>query len=214
MAPSSPQPPAVKLGHAFYARPADVVASELIGKILARRWRGREWRARIVETEAYMGPEDLACHSSKGLTKRTQTLFGPPGRAYVYLIYGMYDMFNIVAHRPGGGQAVLVRAAEPLDEWHADLSGPGKLARAFHITRTDNGTDLTGDRLFLLDPAAPPPRILTTPRIGIDYSRHWKDVPLRFIDADSRAVSGKRSTLRKPRVLLGKTEMNNGPPSV
>jgi len=182
-----------KLGHPFFARPADVLAPDLIGKILVRRWRGRYLPGRIVETEAYMGPEDLACHSSKGLTKRTRVLLGPPGRAYVYLIYGMYDMFNIVAHRAGGGQAVLIRAAEPLDGWDADLSGPGKLARAFHITRAENGIDLTGDRLFLRKGGDAVPRIVTTPRIGVDYARHWKDATLRYLDADSPAVSGKRS---------------------
>src|SRR5438270_4977565 len=101
-----------KLGRRFYDRNATALAEALIGKVLVRRYRGREYRARIVETEAYCGPEDLAAHSSKGRTARTEVMFGPPGRAYVYFIYGMYDMFNIVAGPHGSGQAVLVRAAE------------------------------------------------------------------------------------------------------
>src|SRR5437667_11863719 len=114
------------LTHSFYNRPAIDVARDLIGKILVRRTRGKELRARIVETEAYIGPHDLACHSSKGRTARTDVMFGPTGRAYVYFIYGMYEMFNIVCGHEGSAQAVLLRAAEPLDGWHADLSGPGR----------------------------------------------------------------------------------------
>src|SRR5207248_3413144 len=165
------------------------LAEALIGKVLVRRYRGREYRARIVETEAYVGPEDLAAHSSKGRTARTEVMFGPPGRAYVYFIYGMYDMFNIVAGPHGSGQAVLVRAAEPLDGWDANLSGPGKLARAMHITLAQNRIDLTGDDLFLMGGPADRPRVVRTTRIGVDYAQHWKDAPLRFLDADSPAVS-------------------------
>lgn len=114
-----------KLKRADYARPAEALARELVGKILVHRNQNRECRARIVETEAYLGPPDLASHASKGLTGRTKILFGPTGHAYVYLIYGMYDLFNIVAGHQGSGQAVLIRAAEPLDGWQADLRGPG-----------------------------------------------------------------------------------------
>jgi DNA-3-methyladenine glycosylase len=181
-----------KIGHSFFQRDASKVARDLIGKILVRRIRGKEYRARIVETEAYVGPRDLASHSSKGRTKRTEVLFGPPGHAYVYLIYGMYEMFNIVAYRAGSGQAVLIRAAEPLDNWKADLSGPGKLARGLAISRSENGLDLTGDELFLLHDSSHRPRIGRTRRIGIDYAKEWKDALLRFFDANSAAVSSRR----------------------
>ena len=124
-----------KLGHSFFERPALELARDLVGTILVRRFRGREYRARIVETEAYVGSHDLACHASKGRTRRTEVMFGPAGRAYVYLIYGMYDMLNIVASHVDDPQAVLIRGAVPLDGWKADLSGPGKLARALRITR-------------------------------------------------------------------------------
>jgi DNA-3-methyladenine glycosylase len=181
-----------KIGHSFFRRDASKVARDLIGKILVRRIRGKKYRARIVETEAYVGPRDLASHSSKGRTKRTEVLFGPPGHAYVYLIYGMYEMFNIVAYRAGSGQAVLIRAAEPLDNWKADLSGPGKLARGLDISRSENGLDLTGDDLFLLYDSSYRPRIGRTRRIGIDYAKEWKDALLRFFDANSAAVSSRR----------------------
>jgi DNA-3-methyladenine glycosylase len=185
-----------KLARTFYRRGAEPVASDLIGKVLVHRVDGRELRARIVETEAYVGPHDLACHASKGRTKRTEVMFGPPGHAYVYFIYGMYEMLNLVCAEEGDAQAVLIRAAEPLDGWDADLSGPGKLARAMRIKLTDNGADLTGDKLYVLDDGLrPPPRIARSKRIGVEYARHWSDQPLRFFDADSPAVS----KLPKPR---------------
>jgi DNA-3-methyladenine glycosylase len=178
-----------KLGRRFYARPAIDVARELIGKILVRRTKRATFRARIVETEAYIGPHDLACHASKGRTRRTEVMFGRPGHAYVYFIYGMYDMLNIVTSKQGDPQAVLIRAAEPLDGWKTNLSGPGKLAREMQITRADNGVDLTGDALYFIADAAPLPEIAVTPRIGIDYSGAWKHELLRFLDANSKAVS-------------------------
>jgi DNA-3-methyladenine glycosylase len=170
-----------KLGLSFYNRPAEDLARDLIGTVLVRRVRGRELRAQIVETEAYVGAHDKACHAFKGRTQRTEVMFGPAGRAYVYLIYGMYDMFNIVAADVDDPQAVLIRGAVPLDDWQADLSGPGKLARGLQIRRTHNGLDLTGDRLYLLRGRSAPPPITITPRIGIDYAAEWKDAPLRFV---------------------------------
>jgi len=161
----------------------------LIGTILVSHTRGREYRARIVEAEAYVGPHDLASHSSKGRTKRTAIMFGPAGRAYVYLIYGMYSMFNIVAGRTGSGQAVLIRAAEPLGRWKADLSGPGKLTRAFSITRGLNGLDLTKDRLYLVSDPDYKPSIRRAERIGVEYAGEWKNKTLRFFDDRSKAVT-------------------------
>jgi DNA-3-methyladenine glycosylase len=179
-----------KLPRSFYAREAEALAHDLIGTVLAHRVNGKLRRGRIVETEAYVGCHDLACHAAKGRTARTEVMFGHAGHAYVYLIYGIHDMLNIVSGAHGVAQAVLVRAAEPLDGWEANLSGPGNLAKGFGITRRDNGADLTGDRLFLLERVeAEPPRIIRTRRIGVDYAKEWKDAPLRFIDADSPAVS-------------------------
>jgi DNA-3-methyladenine glycosylase len=173
-----------KLGQPFFQRPAEEVAQGLIGKILVRRLRGKLFRARLIETEAYLGPVDLASHARNGRTRRTEVLFGVPGRAYVYLIYGMYEMLNVVAGAAGQGQAVLIRAADPLDDWKANLSGPGRLTRALQITRLQNGLDLTGTQLYFLDNPGYRPVVKKAKRIGIDYALHWKDAPLRFVDAN------------------------------
>ena len=191
-----------KLGRSFFHQDAVKLARALIGTILVHRVRGKEYRARIVETEAYLGPNDLASHSSKGRTKRTEVMFGPAGHAYVYLIYGMYNMFNIVAGKTGKAQAVLIRAAEPLDEWQADLSGPGKLTRALKITRSYHSMDLCGDRLYLLSGSRIRPRIKRSKRIGIEYAKEWKDTLLRFYDADSPAVSGNVSCRTRRTMFL------------
>jgi DNA-3-methyladenine glycosylase len=186
-----------KLKRSFYRQSGEAVARGLIGKVLVHRLAdGRELRGRIVETEAYLGPADLASHSSKGRTKRTEVMFGRAGHAYVYFIYGMYEMFNIVAGKTGEAHAVLVRAAEPLDGWEADLSGPGKLATRFEIARADNGLDLTGDRLFVVDAGGEPPVIGVSARVGIDYAKEWVESPLRFFDAGSTAVSRRAKRLR------------------
>jgi DNA-3-methyladenine glycosylase len=162
----------------------------LVGKILVRHIHGKTYQARVVETEAYLGPDDLASHASKGRTRRTEVLFGPAGRAYVYLIYGMYEMLNVVAGRVSDAHAVLIRAAKPLNGWKADrclpdLSGPGRLTRALQITRSENGLDLTGSQLYFLDDPAYHARVVSAKRIGIDYAGEWKDAPLRFLDAET-----------------------------
>jgi DNA-3-methyladenine glycosylase len=172
-----------KLTRSFFQRPAEDVAQALIGKILVRRLHGKLFRARLSETEAYLGPDDLASHASKGRTRRTEVLFGPPGRAYIYLIYGIYQMLNVVAGAADQGQAVLIRGAVPLDDWKADLSGPGRLTRAMQISRLQNGLDLTGTQLYFLDNPGYQPIVQSAKRIGIDYALHWKDAPLRFVDA-------------------------------
>ena len=191
-----PKSPFKKLRRSFFRQPATELARALIGKILVRHVRGKTLRARVVETEAYLGPHDLASHASKGRTPRTEVLFGPAGRAYVYLIYGIHEMLNVVAGKAGEGHAVLFRAARPLDGWKADLSGPGRLTRGFGITRSEYGLDLTGDQLHFLDDPAYQPRVVISKRIGIDYAGEWKDAPLRFLDADrgdDSVLSGERS---------------------
>lgn len=177
-----------KLPQEFFEFNADRVAYDLIGCIFNFR-RGRKyWRARIVETEAYLGTEDLACHASKGLTKRTKIMFGPAGFAYVYLIYGMYQMLNIVCSKEGDPQAVLIRAAESLEPPDLNLSGPGRLTKNFGIEKSHNGLCLFGENAYF-EKSEKPRKILTSPRIGIDYAAEWKDKALRFFDADSPAVS-------------------------
>lgn len=197
-----------KLSRSFFRQPATELARALIGKILVRHIHAMTFQARLVETEAYLGPHDRASHASKGRTRRTEVLFGPAGRAYVYLIYGMYEMLNVVAGPVGQAQAVLIRAAVPLNGWKADLSGPGRLTRAFQITRSQNGLDLTGKHLFFLDDPAYQARVVSTKRVGIDYAREWKDAPLRFLDAGHLPASvAKEASVapREPRIHISKT---------
>jgi DNA-3-methyladenine glycosylase len=196
-----------KLGHRFFRRPAIELAPDLLGTILVHRMDGQEYRVRISEAEAYVGTHDLACHASKGRTRRTEVMFGPGGHAYVYLIYGMYEMFNIVASVEDDAQAVLIRAADPLSGWKADLSGPGKLTRALQITRAENGTDLTGNDLFLLNDPGYQPQVVTTKRVGVDYAKEWKDEMLRFLDAKSPGIAKQ---LRKARVFDPRNSAHRG----
>jgi DNA-3-methyladenine glycosylase len=177
---------AARVARSFFTLPAVEVAGGILGMVMVRKIGGVVRRARIVETEAYLGPKDLASHASKGRTKRTEVMFGPPGVAYVYFIYGLHQMFNIITGPPGHAQAILIRAAEPLDGWNADLSGPARFARGFEITAADNRMDLTGNDIhFIIDSPDYRPRIFRTKRVGIDYARHWKNRLLRFIDMNN-----------------------------
>lgn len=182
------------LGRRFYARPADVVARALLGKVLVCGDRA----GRIVETEAYVGPHDAAAHSRHGITERNRVMWGPGGFAYVYFIYGMYDMFNVVTGKPGEGQAVLVRALEPLEGLPADPAvarGPGKLTRALGITRAAHDqVDLTrSSELFIARGRAPAgDRVGVGPRVGIAYAGDWAAAHLRFWVEGSPSVSRHR----------------------
>ena len=154
----------------------------MLGTYLVHAPRGREARAvRVVETEAYCGPKDLACHARAGLTKRTRTLLGEPARAYVFVIYGMYDCFNVTCRALGSGHAVLVRGGEPVLGIAAGVraDGPGKLTRAMGITRADDGAELTGETLFLAERRARP-RVEVTARVGVGYAGEWADRPWRL----------------------------------
>ena len=179
------------LEQAFYARDAETVARDLLGCHLLVNTEGTLQRTRIVETEAYVGEHDLACHAAKGRTKRTEIMFGPPGHAYVYLIYGMYDLLNVVTGSEGEAQAVLIRAVEPVSEIGGRSDGPGRLTKTLGITRALNGAPLFGPELWLESGPAPE-AVTVTPRIGVDYAGVWKDAPLRFFDAASRHVSRGR----------------------
>jgi DNA-3-methyladenine glycosylase len=184
------------IDRSFYARPAVDVARDCLGKILVH---GRV-AGRIVETEAYLGVDDMAAHASRGITNRTRLLFGPPGHAYVYFIYGMYDCLNFVAEEEGKAGCVLIRALEPVTGIRLmqrrrpaakriqDLaSGPGKLTLAMGITRKQNGSDLVAAPLHVrrLD-YEPLIEIGVTPRIGITHCADW---PLRFVIRGSAFVS-------------------------
>lgn len=183
-----------KLARSFYTRDTVTVARRLLGKHLVHLRGGKLQVGRIVETEAYQGPEDLAAHSARGRrTARTEVMFGPPGYAYVYLIYGMHHCFNVVTRREGIPHAVLVRALEPVSGIEEDTRGPGLLCRTLGISRLHNRTDLTGDVLWIETPKrARRPVISSSPRIGVAYAGAWADEPLRFFDSTSTHVSGRR----------------------
>jgi len=152
----------------------------LLGKYLVRENGKRTIAGKIIEVEAYVGPQDKACHASKGRTARTEVLFGPPGMAYVYLIYGMYHCLNVVTERADFPAAVLIRAVAVDGEL---IDGPGRLCRALAIDRTLNRFDLTtGVRLWFEDRGARirVETIGTFPRIGVEYAGGWAKKPYRF----------------------------------
>ncbi|MCB9810947.1 MAG: DNA-3-methyladenine glycosylase [Candidatus Nomurabacteria bacterium] len=164
----------IKLPKKFFEREADVVAQELLGTILCVRVGNEVVRLPITETEAYMGPHDLASHSSKGRTKRTEVMYGPAGVIYVYLIYGMYHMLNFVTGADGA--AVLIRGAGKYD-------GPGKLTKVLAITKEKSGLSLGEESGLWVEarPTAAPPSHQVTPRIGVSYAKVWADKHLRFV---------------------------------
>ena len=193
---------------AFYDRDTRRVARDLLGCLLIRTVDGRRMAGRIVETEAYLGEADLACHSARGRTDRTEVMYGPPGRAYVYLIYGVYWCLNAVTREAGAPQAVLIRAIAPtegLDEMRQrrcqrrsgkipsdrDLTnGPGKLCQAMAIDRRLNGRPLW-DRPLQIAHGTPVPddQVSIGPRIGVDYAGPWKARPWRYWVKDDTWVS-------------------------
>jgi DNA-3-methyladenine glycosylase len=192
------------LPRAFYARPVLRVARDCIGKHLVHDTPEGPIVGRIVEAEAYRGPEDRAAHSFGGRrTARTEVMFGPPGHAYVFFVYGLHYQVNLVTTAVDAPHAVLIRAVEPIAGaelmasrrgMHAarrELSnGPGKVCQAFGIDRSHNGWDLTLAPLFLSD--GPECRVIAGTRVGVDYAGAWAARPWRFCDPDSRYVSTRR----------------------
>lgn len=181
------------LGPAFFARSADVVAPDLLGKLLVREWADGEVRwGRLVEVEAYLGEPDRASHARRGRTKRTTPMYGPPGHAYVYFVYGMHWCLNFVCREEGTPHAVLVRALEP-GPGTPRASGPGLVCRALGIDRGLDGASLVPPHLYLLDDGARPGPIVTTPRVGVDYAGEWAARPLRFAVRSSHLSRRLRS---------------------
>jgi len=192
----------VRLDRSFYERPTLDVARDLVGKVLIRRLQGRRLAGMIVETEAYVGSEDLACHASKGKTARTAIMFGRGGFAYVYMIYGFYYCLNAVTETEGYPAAVLIRAVEPLEgvefmrkrrnnsnsDWNI-ASGPGKLCMAMSIDKSLNGEDLTGNVLWIEEQNLHPGPITTSPRVGVHYAGEYRDKPWRFYVSRNPHVS-------------------------
>ena len=191
----------MKISRSFYEQPTLAVARGLLGKYLVRKHPDGKTVGRIVETEAYIGPKDLACHASRGRTARTEIMFGAAGYAYVYFIYGVYYCLNIVTEEVDHASAVLIRAVEPVDgielmkkrrrteALHNLASGPGKLCQAFAIDKSLNGADVCAGVLYIEDRGELPPKILARPRIGVDYAGKWKDKPWRFVIRGNEFVS-------------------------
>ena len=178
------------LDESFFGREADVVARELVGTLLLHDTGVRRLAVRLVETEAYLDGRDLASHARFGQTRRNAAMFGPPGRAYVYFVYGMHTMLNVVTGPPGRPQAVLLRAAEPVMGDLAPMNGPALLTRALGVQLSHNGVDLMRGPLRVVR-GTPAPRIECGPRIGVGYAGAWSSAPLRFVDADSLVLSRK-----------------------
>ena len=201
-----------KLTEKFYNRDSVTVAQELLGKVLVHNINGKQLRAKIVETEAYGGIIDKAAHSYDGRrTKRVEVMYGKAGVSYVYLIYGIYNCFNIVVSEEGNPEAVLIRALEPLTahdamaqyrykKSYSELnkkqilgltSGPGKLCIAMAIDRSLNGADLLGEQLYVEEGESEHFETAATTRIGIDYAEEARDYPWRFYIKDNPYVSAK-----------------------
>lgn len=202
-----------KLSQKFFARPTVEVARELLGKYLVVRSGNILTSGMVVETEAYVGEDDLACHASRGRTARTEVLYAAPGTAYVYLIYGMYYCFNVVTERTDFPSAVLIRALEPVDgvflmrkrraafseprprrgtkDVHALASGPGKLCMALGIDRRMHGHPVYNNGIFFEDRGVVINGfdIIAVPRVGVDYAKHCKDYPWRFYIKDNPFIS-------------------------
>ncbi len=169
------------LGPEFFGRETLQVASDLLGKLLVREVDGQVRWGRLVEVEAYRGPDDRAAHSWRGLTPRTKVMFGPPGRVYVYFIYGMHHCLNFVTRPEGCPEAVLVRALEP-GPGVGRCAGPGLVCRALGIDRSLNGALLVPPALYVVDDgfSPAPDAVVRTPRIGVAYAGEWAELPWRF----------------------------------
>ncbi len=184
----------------FYSRPTPDIARNLLGKVLVHHTQHGVTAGRIVETEAYLFHGDPACHAARGRTRRNEAMFGSPGTAYVYLIYGMYHCINVVTAPEGEGEAVLIRALEPMqglplmamrrgcENIKMLTSGPGKLCRAMGIDLQQNGADLSKGLLYLADDGFQPGGIITSGRIGISVGA---ELPLRFYLDENLFVSRK-----------------------
>ncbi len=201
-----------RIPRTFFARPTLQVARELLGARLVRLYEGKRLSGRIVEVEAYIGQEDRASHARMGPTARNAVMFGPPGYAYVYLIYGMHHCLNVVTEEEGFPAAILIRALEPLEgvaEQQALRSGrslselargPGRLCQALGIDRHFNGADLCAEGALLwleFDLSYPEAAIASSPRIGVRGDEAARQAPWRFFAADSRWVSGPAAFNRR-----------------
>ena len=202
-----------KLNREFYNRNSLIVAKELLGKYLVNNIEGTQFIGKIVEVEAYMGPDDKAAHSyNNRLTERTKIMYGDAGHAYVYFIYGMHFCMNVVVEAKGKPQAVLIRALEPVSpkevmakrrygktleelkrsELISITNGPGKLCKAMGINKENNGEDLCGENLYIIQGEEQDKfNMVSTKRINIDYAEEAKDYPWRYYIENNPYISKK-----------------------
>lgn len=201
-----------KLDRSFYNRDAILVARALLGNVFVHEIGGQKISAKIVETEAYMGPEDKAAHSYGGKrTSRVEIMYGEAGFSYIFMVYGMHCCFNVVANKKEVPQAVLIRAVEPLagtecmaqkrfgrpyeqltkSQRKGLTNGPGKLCSAFALDRNFNGMDLCGNEVYIEQGESKRFHIVATKRVGIDYAEEAKDYPWRFYIENNEYVSVK-----------------------
>ena len=166
----------------FYVQDPLVVARSMLGALLVHEHSdGTQYMGKIVETEAYRGQEDQACHAKVGRTPRTETLFGPPGHGYVYLIYGMYHLFNVVAWPEGKAAGILIRGIEPISGITGATHGPGRLTRAMKITGEHHEQPVWEGSLRVHGgEAVPESKVSTGPRVGVDYAGEWAQKPWRY----------------------------------
>lgn len=194
----------------FFDRDTVEVARALLGKVLVREVGGQVLTGRLVEVEAYCGPHDLAAHSARGLTPRTRTMYGPPGRAYVYLIYGMHHCLNFVTMPAGCPQAVLVRALEP-GVGVGRCSGPGLVCRSLQIDRGLDGAPLEPPHLYVLDDGWKAGEIHALRRIGVDYAGPWAEQPWRFcLDSPYLSRALPAATRKRPSIGAPNTSRGSG----
>lgn len=186
-----------RLGRGFFVQPTIKVCRDILGKYIVRKWRGKEIIGRIVEVEAYIGPEDKASHAFDGkITKRNVAEYMIGGYVYIYLVYGMYWQFNISTGKAGHPECILIRAVEPVQGLRdKEGAGPGKFCRVFRLDKSFYGEDVTkSKRLWLEDWGEPlKEKIIASPRIGIDYAGPiWAKKPWRFYLKGNKYVSGSR----------------------
>lgn len=176
---------AKRLGRRVLSQPAQVLAPELLGKLLCRRTKQGILKYRITETECYYGEEDTACHACRGKTERTKVLYEKGGTAYVYLCYGMHCLFNVVSGREGHPEAVLIRGV-------TGYNGPGKLTRAMNIDRALNEVDMVNSKEIWIEDDGDRPDYITAKRVGIDYAtEEYRDILWRFIVNDGKYKPAK-----------------------
>lgn len=173
----------MKLKKSFFDRDTLIVAKDLVGKIVCRKVSGEIIKGRIIETEAYIGEEDKACHARFGRTKRNEIMYGDAGHAYIYLCYGLFNLFNVVCESAGKPAAVLIRKIEPLSGYDKSLKsyGPGNLTKYLKIDRALNGKSIQGEELWFEEDGFKIEKIESSKRIGVDYAGEWKDKEWRFI---------------------------------